>query len=105
MNARKHGDEQQARSDLEALIDTSPVGVLVFDARSGNVVSFNQESRRIVGDLLIPGQSVVDLLDVINVKRADGRENVLEEYTLARFLREAMTVRTEEIVLEVTDGR
>ena len=104
-NAKKHRDEQQARADLEALIDTSPVGVVVFDARTGKAVSFNQESRRIVGDLETPGVSIVDLLDVINVKRADGREIELEEYTLVRLLREATTVRAEEIVLEVPDGR
>ena len=32
-NARTHRDEQQARADLEALVETSPVGVVVFDAR------------------------------------------------------------------------
>ena len=34
-NARRHQDEQRARSDLEALVDTSPVGVVVFDAKAG----------------------------------------------------------------------
>ena len=104
-NAKKHRDEQQARADLEALIDTSPVGVAVFDARTGKAVSFNQESHRIVGDLQTPGLSIVDLLEEINVKRADGREIELEEYTLVRLLREATPVRAEEIVLEVPDGR
>ena len=37
-NAREHRDEQRARADLEVLIETSPVGVVVFDARSGQVV-------------------------------------------------------------------
>ena len=36
-NARRHRDEQRARADLETLIDTSPVGVLVFDAKTGGV--------------------------------------------------------------------
>ena len=48
-NARTHRDEQRARADLEALVDTSPVGVVVFDARSGRPLSFNREARRIVG--------------------------------------------------------
>ena len=30
-NARTHHDERRARADLEALIETSPVGVVVFD--------------------------------------------------------------------------
>ena len=34
-NARRHRDEQRARADLETLINTSPVGVVVFDVRTG----------------------------------------------------------------------
>ena len=52
-NARTHRDEQRARADLEALVDTSPVGVVVFDARTGRAVSFNREARRIVGDCAV----------------------------------------------------
>ncbi len=55
--ARTYRDEQRARADLEAVIDTSPVGVVVFDARSGTVVSINQEARRIVDGLRMPGRS------------------------------------------------
>ena len=38
-NARRHRAEQRARTDLEALVDTSPVGVVVFDTRTGPPVS------------------------------------------------------------------
>ena len=48
-NARTHRAEQRARADLEALVDTSPVGVLVFDAKTGTPVSLNREAKRIVG--------------------------------------------------------
>ena len=54
VNARTHRGEQQARADLEALIETSPVGVVVFDARSGHPKSFNREARRIVESLCTP---------------------------------------------------
>ena len=37
-NARSHRDERRARADLEALIETSPVGVLVLDAETGGPV-------------------------------------------------------------------
>ena len=59
-NARQYRNEQRARADLEALIDTSPVGVLVFDAKSGQLVSLNREASRIVGDLLMPGRPFCD---------------------------------------------
>ncbi len=104
-NARKHRDEQRARSDLEALIETSPVGVVVFDARSGQLVSSNPEARRIAGDLRMPGRSPEELLQVLRVRLADGREIAMDEFPLRQWLREAVTVRAEEIVLEVPDGR
>ncbi len=37
-NARRYGEERRAKADLEALVNTSPVGVLVFDARTREVV-------------------------------------------------------------------
>ncbi len=104
-NARRHRDEQKARLDLETLIDTSPVGVVVFDARSGVPQTFNREARRIVGVLLTPGHPEEQLLDVLAFRRADGREVSLEGSQLARLLRSGETVRAEEIVLHVPDGR
>ena len=34
-NARRQREEQRTRADLETLVDTSPVGVVVFDAATG----------------------------------------------------------------------
>ena len=34
-NAGTHREERRARSDLETLVNTSPVGVVVFDAQTG----------------------------------------------------------------------
>ena len=104
-NARTHRAEQRARADLEALVDTSPVGVVVFNARTGHPVSLNREAKRIVGGLRLPGRSPEQLLEVMTVRRADGREMALGEFPLARELSTAETVRAEEIVLEVPDGR
>ena len=50
-NARQHREEQRARADLEALVDTTPVAVVVFDARAGRPASFNREARRIFDHL------------------------------------------------------
>ena len=104
-NARRHREEQRARAGLETLINTSPVGVVVFDARTGALVSFNREASRIVESLNEPGLPVQQLLEVMTVRRADGREISLEELPLAQALVEAETVRVEEIVLSVPDGR
>ena len=104
-NARRYRDEQRARVGLETLIDTSPVGVVVFDARTGLPVSFNRESRRIMGELQTPGCSIEQLLDEITFRREDGREISLAEFPLTQALSTSETIRAEEIVLQVPDGR
>ena len=104
-NARRHRDELRARADLEALIDTTPVGVVVLDAGTGTLVSVNREMLRIVDGLRDPDQPPEHLLEVVTVRRADGSEISLEELPLARALSSGETVRAEEIVLRVPDGR
>ena len=104
-NARMYRDEQRARADLEALVDTSPVGVAVFDVRTGKPVLFNQEAKRIVGVLRMPDRSLDELLEVLTWRRADGREITLEGRSLAQALSGATKVRAEKIVLQVPDGR
>ena len=104
-NARRYHDEQRARADLETLINTSPVGVVVFDARTGVLVSINQEARRIIGSLQTPGSPVEQLLNVLTFRRADGREIALDECPLAQALSTGELVRAEEIVIQVPDGR
>ena len=104
-NARRHREERRARADLETLIDTTPVGVVVFDARTAAPVSINRETRRMLEYLLTPGAEVEQLLEVLTFRRADGREISLEEFPLARALGAGETVRAEEIVVAVPDGR
>ena len=104
-NARRHREERIARADLQTLIDTSPVGVVVFDALTGAPKSFNREARRIVDTLRDPDQTPEDLLDDLTFMRADGKEVSLKEFPMAQILRNADTVRAEEIVLRVADGR
>ena len=104
-NARAHRGERRARKDLEALVETSPVGVVVFDGGSGGAASYNREARRIVESLRAPGGSLEDLLDVVVCRRADGREVSLAEFPLARQFANPETVRSEEVVLSVPDGR
>ena len=98
-NARAHRDEQRARADLEALVETSPVGVVVFDAETARPVSYNREARRIVEALRMPDGTAEDLLEILTSRLADGREVRLDE------LKSAETLRAAEVELSVPDGR
>ena len=104
-NARSHRGEQRTRADVEARIETSPVGVVVFDAKSGDPVSLNQESRRMVEGLCRPGEPVEELLKVITAHRTDGREVRLARLPLAQQLSSAEPAHVEEMTLSVPDGR
>ena len=104
-HARAYRDERRARADLEALVDTSPVGVVMFDGRTNRPVSLNREAKRIAESLHRPGQPPGALLNDITCRRADGREIPLEQFPLGQELHSAKTVRAEEIVLSVPDGR
>ena len=104
-NARTYRAERRTRADLEALIETSPVGVVVFDVRTGHPVSLNREARRIVDSLRMPGRPAEELLGILTCRFADGREIALDEFPLAQALSSAETVRAEEIVLSTPDGR
>ncbi len=104
-NARRHRDERRARANLETLVNTSPVGVVVLDADTGAPVSFNREAARIIDALQDPDQPLERLMETAKARRADGRELSLAEFPLAQAMSEAETVRAEEIVIEVPDGR
>ena len=104
-HARAFRDERRTRADLEALIETSPVGVVIFDAATGEAVSLNREARRIVEGLRTPGHTAESLLQTLTCRRADGSEVSLAELPLPAVLSNAETVRAEEIEISVPDGR
>ena len=104
-NARTHREERRARTDLETLVNTSPVGVVVLDAATGALLSVNRETMRIVDGLRDGEQRPEDLMEVVTCVRADGREFSLWEFPLAELLSSGETIRAEEIVLRVSDGR
>ena len=104
-NARAYREEHRSRADLETLVDTSPVGVVVFDAKTGHPAVLNQEARRIVGGLSRENISAEQLLENLKCRFTDGREISLEEDPLPQLLGSAKMVRAREIVLEVPDGR
>ena len=104
-NARRHTRERQARADLLEMIDTSPVGVVMFDAEDGLPTSVNREALRIARDLRTPGRPLQQLGEVLICRRADGRAIAVDELPVAQALSTGEAVRAEEIVVQTPDGR
>ena len=102
-NARTHRDERRARSDLETLVETSPVGVVVFDVSTARLVTVNREARRITEGLRSPDGPIEELLQTVSWRRGTGPELALAEFPLVQQLRIGETVRAEEFTLSVPD--
>ena len=98
-------EAERARANLHTLVETAPVGVVIFDAATGDVLSINQECKRIVEGLRTPGHTAEQMLEVIVIRRADGSQIDLARTALASALQGAETVRGEEVRLSTPDGR
>ena len=104
-NALKYKAEQRAKSDLESLLDSSPLGLLVFDANTGNVLSLNEETKRIVESMGGNCASFEQLIGEMTFRRADGREFRVAELPLGQVLKSGETVRAEKISVSLPNGR
>ena len=104
-NSRIPRMENRARADLETLLEISPVAVLVYDAKTRDLVSLNPEARRIVHSLQVPGRSLSQLLSVMTVRRPNGLDIPRHELPTERAIRSGETVRAEEMVIHLPDGK
>ena len=111
-NALRHGEERRARDELEterrrleALVESSPVGVMVVDAATRTFASVNQEAQRILGTSPEPGSTLVRYHEVAIYRRTDGKKYESHERPLARALDSGEVVRAEEIMFDLPDGR
>ena len=89
---------------MEALVRTSPVGMLVIDAETRSVVLVNDEAERIIGMPDTLGSSLDRYHEITLYRRMDGREYAVEERPLARILNGGEPARAEEILFVRPDG-
>ena len=111
-NAVRHAEEARTRNDLEterrrleALVESSPVGVMVVDADTRTFASVNREAERILGMSPEPGSTLVRYHEVAIYRRTDGKMYEGSERPLARALDRGEVVRAEEIMFDLPDGR
>ncbi len=103
-NARRHREEQRARADLEALVDMSPVGVLVFDAKTGLLEMANGEARRIGGTRGFADDRALNILSNLSVRRPSGIEVSLSALALALVMGGGQRLQGEEMMVVRREG-
>ncbi len=93
------------RRRLAALVESSPVGVMVVDAATRTFASVNKEAERILGMSPEPGSTLVRYHELAIYSRTDGKQYEDDDRPLARALGRGEVVRAEEILLNRPDGR
>ena len=101
---QRYEEAQQARMEMETLMDISPVAVSVFDARVGQITYLNQESRRILGTLELSDDQLESSYELLTFSRTDGRELQFADLPGTKALQTGETVRAEEVVIHRPDG-
>ena len=103
--SRRYEEVQRAKADLETLFNITPVGVAVFDTKTGKIISYNQEILRLFGDQNFVEAPWEENLSRMSFWRLDGREISLPELPMARVCLFGETIRAEELVIQMPDGR
>ena len=104
-NAQRHWDLGQTQIDFDSLMSSSPIGIVIFDARTLEVKLVNEETRRIVGGSLGVGPGLDDLLTVLTFRRFDGSEIPVAELPPIQVLTDGSAVFAQEVVIHLPDGR
>ena len=102
--AVRHWSDRRSKAELEALVDATPVGVLVFDAESDSLMAANRESQRMLRGLGPPNSSLDQILDDVRIRRSDGQEFTFAELSLTRALKRGERVRSEKVVIQGQNG-
>jgi protein phosphatase len=90
---------------LRALVETSPMGVVIAEADGDRVVTVNREAERILGLPHRSGWTVQQYQDLFTRRHIDGHPFTEDEYPMFRALHDGQTVHAETIVYELAQGR
>ena len=104
-NARRFEGERRARADLEGLVGTAPMCVVVFDAVSGDLTSANREARWLMDELGVTLGSIGELAEADIVWRVGGQVVPTGKYSLDSMLGSGAAIRDLEVTAELPDGR
>ncbi len=99
---RKQAEEAVQRSEamLRAVLDQMPSGVTIRDARTGELILANNQSREIMGKLVDNSSQ----FSSYRGKHPDGRLYEVGEWPVARSMATGEVVNSEEIECESSDG-
>jgi len=103
-NAERYENERRAKAQLEVLVNTSPVGILVVDAKTGDFLLSNREAKRITTSMSLSRLNLYQLYETVSFRRSDGRDIPCSDLPLVRALG-GEAVPAEEVVICLPGGQ
>jgi PAS domain S-box-containing protein len=94
---------QKSQTELQAISDAIPIGIIIADAPEGNIATVNLETKRIFRDAILPGQVIADY-GKWRALHTDGQPLKAEEYPLAQAILHGKTIGTLEVLCAQEDG-
>ena len=103
-NAKDSQFQREARLHQDELMDRSPAGIWVFDAKTLELTGINREARRIGGYQYDRGMTLDEVRGSRGLRYLDGRDVPTEERPVNRVIRDGERIHAEELVLVRPDG-
>ena len=104
-NASAFSAEKRALADLSAVMESSPIGIVVLDGRTGGPTLLNREARMMVNSLRSDEEEADEILEKLTFRLADGREIQVADLALENGITDPKKLSGEEIVISHPDGR
>ncbi len=104
-STRRFRQARQAALSLKTVIETTPVGVAVFNPQSGDPTSLNEAAMKIFKGLDPTNRRLKQIVDSLKVRWSDGQEMSLAELVFTQLQPGKVPLRAEELVLSVPGGR
>ncbi|MEX2431079.1 MAG: ATP-binding protein [Dehalococcoidia bacterium] len=96
---------RREREQLSAVVEASPVGVLLIEAETGNVLVSNHEAERVLGLTFDPNEPVRRFYHAAAYTRPDGTAYELEDIPIYRALHHGERVQGAEVQIVLPDGQ
>ena len=104
LDANLEGEAKQYQTRSDAMMETLPVGAVIFDAVHGQIEQFNQEASRMLASLHNPEETLDELFSKLTVRFLDAQESPLGDKSLAWLLMAGRSLREAEVELNAPDG-
>lgn len=103
-NANAYARERELRAEVQALVASSPEGILLLEAPTGRVLLSNEATETILGHHVVPEAHIADFVQVYGLRQPNGAPYSPADLPPARALH-GQTVLGVQMLVRQPSGR